>query len=197
MAADGFSLDDCTLPDDGGRSVKDFVTRPIVTSAPIHKNVFQANLEGAKRALELWPGVGSVLNVHQEPIDDARVDNTHAIEDTPNLAEEAALEFARSTGARIDQLAKTSDWVVVNCHAGINRSSGAMLAWLVQYQSMSVGKAKKLIQDKKRAAATRYRFKNRYQSFKPGGKTEHQFSWPTLASHSAKKLETAVKRLVR
>lgn len=190
-----FSLVLCTLPDDGGRSVKDFSTCPIISTEPIYKNVFQANFEGAKQALRLWPGSGAVLNVHLTPIDDARVDNSLAIEDTSDMNASAALQFACSTAAKIEQLATTSDWVVVNCQAGINRSSGAMLAWLVKCHHMSTNKAKALIKQKKKDAAVRYRFKNRYQSFRTGGKTEHQFSWPTLVSHSAKKLEVAVNQM--
>lgn len=185
------------LDDDGGRSRGDFSSRPIL--AHVAENIYIANLLGARAALAAFPGAGRVLNLCHEPIDDARADNAHAIEDSAAMTPAAAALFVGAASRRIEELLRGADeeacdWVVVNCLAGVNRSSAAVLAWLVCCQArMPFGQALRLLKSTKAAQAKRVRFKNRYQSFGAGGPTEHLFSWPTLYGRSAKTLLAAVK----
>ena len=180
------------LSDDGGCSCNDFITRPISTH--IHANVYQANRTGAIAALCAWPPRGRVLNLCHDEIEDVtgRVDGDLAIEDSAAMQVGDAADFLRATADRIEAMSRGADWVVVNCQAGVNRSSAALLAWLLRHQHLRLSAAKAVLKDKKRQAATRLRFKNRYQSFAAGGKTEHAFSWPTLCGRSAPTLSRAL-----
>ena len=171
-------------------TVNDFVTRPI--GVHIHANVYQANLQGAKAALRSWPHAGAVLNLCLEPVDHCRAENDLAVEDSAGLTAEAASSFVRRTSARIEELATRHSWVIVNCQAGINRSSAAVLGWLKQHRRFSLPRAKALVKSRKAEAARRLRLKNRYQSFKGGSATEHAFSWPTLCGRSAPVLSKAL-----
>ena len=183
------------MTDDGGRSSNDFITRPI--SANIHANVYQANRTGAIAALAAWPLRGRVLNLCNDKIEDpaGRVDNELAIEDSAAMQVGDAARFLRATADRIETLAREAEWVVVNCQAGVNRSSGALLAWLLRHRTTRLGPATAALKAKKLKAATRLRFKNRFQSFAIGHRTERAFSWPTLAGRSAPVLERALAEM--
>ena len=185
----------CALPDDGLRSTNDYVSRAIVTLDPVLDNVFIANGMGARHALAHWKGVGRVINVHTDPIDDARVENRIVIEDAFTVSKDTAVAFLKAASSKIQEFTVGTDWVVISCQAGVNRSSAAFLTWLVVHRHMSLTKAKRLLISKKHLAATRYRFKNRYQSFRKGAKTEHSFSWPTLSGRAAQTLHDAIAEI--
>ena len=68
---------------------------------------------------------------------------------------EAASSFVRRTSARIEELATRHSWVIVNCQAGINRSSAAVLGWLKQHRRFSLPRAKALVKSRKAEAARR------------------------------------------
>lgn len=161
------------IADDGGRSWNDFVSRPIATE--VVDGVFISNLAGAKEALAGWQGV-QVLNLSRQPVDGA--DNDHAVEDSKDMTRSQAAAFVKAGADRLEEIRRESP-VIVNCHAGINRSSAVVAFWLVRHRGMPAKKALALIKKKKAAEARRLRFKNRFQSHtKPA--TADRFSWPTL-----------------
>ena len=161
------------IADDGCRSRNDFVTRPIATE--VVDGVFISNLAGAKEALAQWEGV-QVLNLCMEPLGGA--DNGHSIEDSKTMSRVDAAVFVKAGADRLDKMRRESA-VVVNCHAGINRSSAVVAYWLIRHRRMSAKAALALIKKKKAAEARRLRFKNRFQSFTKAASVD-KFSWPTL-----------------
>lgn len=162
------------IADDGGRSWNDFVSRPIATE--VVDGVFISNLAGAKEALAGWQGV-QVLNLCRESLSGA--DNDHAVEDSKDMTRAQAAAFVKAGTDRLEEIRRESPVVVVNCAAGINRSSAVVAYWLIRHRRMSAKAALALIKKKKAAEARRLRFKNRFQSHtKPA--TADRFSWPTL-----------------
>lgn len=178
------------IPDDGLRSSNDWKSRPI--TAEVHDNLHIANFMGAQEALRVCPGEVAVVNLSLEPMCGA--DNTHAVEDSKEMTAMEADEFLAAAADKVASLQQKVDWVVVNCRAGVNRSSAVVLACLVKNRGLSLKRAKALLKGQKAVAAKRLRFKNRFQSWtKPD--TIDKFSWPTLCGGAAKQLEAALKRI--
>lgn len=184
------------IPDDGERSVGDFVTRPF--SAPVDNNVYLANFEGGKYAAANWPGNGTVFNLSRTRSDDPRVNNTHAFPDESSVDEEQASKWLDDIADAIRDASKRKEWVVVNCKAGCNRSSAAVLHYMLSHTNYkSYNKALGVIKARKLSEAIRRRCKNRYQSFDPTKPTFNQFSWPTLQGGASKKFEKLIKKKLK
>jgi len=178
---------------DGGRSRNDWFTRALISLEPIYGTVYIANYEGSKKMMSLNKGSNiGVLNLRLGvDIDDDRVDNSIDIEDSKDVEQEEFDKFVRTVGTRIQELVDNNDWVIVNCKAGINRASAAVLAWMVFEQKLSFNNSLKILREKKADAAKYFQFKNRYQSFEKEA-TIGCFSWPTLSGAGSEKLKKAI-----
>lgn len=179
---------------DKKRSRADWATRAIISLEPIHKNVFISNYQGAKQLLERYPNENiAVVNLHStRDIDDERADNSINIEDSSSVEQSEYNRFAKKMAKKIHKLSSEKEWVVVNCRAGMNRSSAAVLSWMVKKEKFRFNKAMKIMREKKAEAARYFKFKNRYQSFTKGPTVDH-FSWPTLYGGGSPKLIAAIK----
>ena len=77
----------------------------------------------------------------------------------------------------IEAYASRSDWVVVNCHAGVNRASTAVIAWLIKHGGpllFTFADALARVKERKKAAARALRLKTRYDIHRD------RWAWPTL-----------------
>lgn len=186
------------LNDDGLRSRNNWVSRPIAAKVdlfgvPLHIGNFAA----AEQAVADWPQGGVVVNLSLQPVEGKRnvnADNIHAIEDSPAMTADEADDFLGPVADKIRNLLANRPWVLVNCRAGLNRSSAAVLAFLMKHRRMSLREAKKVLLRSKASAARRLRFKSRFQSWE--GRTADMFSWPTLKGASSPVLLEGLKRLV-
>ena len=179
---------------DGGQSRNDWKTRSIITLEPVYKNVYISNLEAVNKLTKLNKNNNfAVLSVQtEEGVDDDRVDNSIKIDDSMAVDQEEFNTFMKKAIARLTEMTKENEWVVVNCKAGINRSSAVVVGWMMSEYKMSYKKALSILKKKKAAAARVFQFKNRYQSFKQGS-TLDKFSWPSLYGDSTEKLINALK----
>lgn len=177
---------------DGGRSRNDWATRPLI--AHVCKNVYISNFAAAQKAAASVFNVG-VLNVRSDQQIRHAV-NTIAVDDNLAIPVEEFETFAAVAAKKIEELSSRHETVVVCCRAGINRSSTAVLAWLASFNDLKLYAAVKLLKAQKAAAARRFQFKNRYQSFEHGP-TLDSYSWPTLSGGASKVLKEALKSVVK
>lgn len=183
---------------DGGQSRNDWKTRAIITLEPVYKNIYISNLEGIKQLTKVNKNNNYVvLSVQtEECVDDDRVDNSIKIDDSMVVDQEEFDIFMKNAVEKLTEMAKKNEWVVVNCKAGINRSSAVVVGWMMSEYKMSYKKALSILKKKKAEAARFFQFKNRYQSFKQGS-TLDKFSWPALYGDSTEKLVKALQFLLK
>ena len=179
---------------DGGQSRNDWITRPIISLKPVYKNVYISNFEGTKKMMELNKSRNIAgINLRDDlEIDDDRVDNSLSIEDSMKVDQKDFDKFVKNVAKRIAELSDENEWVIVNCKAGINRASTAVLAWMTFECGLSFSEAFKILKKIKASAAKEFQFKNRYQSFTHGSTLNH-FSWPSLYGDGSRKLKLALK----
>jgi len=180
---------------DGGRSRKDWKTRPIASLGPVLGNVWICNFRMSEKLLAAIPHEGlAVVNVRSDKqLADPRATNEVCIADSMQVEQAAFDTFASEAAEVIEEVSKKSVAVFVNCHAGINRASAAVASWLVQCRGLRFSKARKLLHAKKTEAARYFNCKNAYQCWE--GTTEFKFSWPTLQGDGSTKLIAAVRKL--
>ena len=174
---------------DGGRSWSDWTSRAAV--AHVTDKVYIGNFEGAKRAMAEWPADGAVLNVSTHNLDGA--DGTLGVKDEP-MGTDAAHSFMIAASDKLEAM-REAPWVLVNCVGGINRSSAAVLAWMVRHRGYSRTRAKKILREAKAKQARRLQFKSRYQSYKPGAATRDLYAWPTFAGGASRDFDRVLSQL--
>lgn len=184
---------------DGGQSRNDWKTRPIMSLKPVFQNVYIANFAASQKMIKINKNTNyGIINVESNlKIKDkkGRVDNSICIEDSMDIDQKDFNDFIRKVAARIHSMSKEKEYVIVNCHAGINRASGSVLAWMIRYWGHSFNSAMTLLTKEKSTAAAEFKFKNRYQSFDPESKTYDSYSWPALYGDASAKLKIALARI--
>jgi len=180
---------------DGGKSRKDWKSRPISSLSPVLENVWICNFAMSKALLGTTSRKDlAVVNVRNDAnIADRRAINGLGVDDSMCVEQSVFDLFTAQVAETIEKAAKKKAAVFVNCSAGINRASAAIASWMVTFKGMRYSSARKLLHAKKSEAARFFNCKNAYQCWE--GSTADKFSWPTLQGDGSAKLIAAVRKL--
>lgn len=159
----------------------DYTTYPLITVHPVFLNVFLSNRAAAERIIENKNVDVYIINASGLEIRGAQYDAP--IDDDASVSVNEYYVFLNAVSEEVEKARRSHDFVIVNCFAGVDRSSAIVIKWLMRYHGFTYSDAFVRLWQVKKQSAEKWKVYNE----------KGQIDWPTLPSSS----ETGARNLIK
>lgn len=159
----------------------DYVTHPLITVHPVFLNVFLSNRSAAERIVQNKSIDVYIINASGLELRGAQYDAP--IDDSASVSVNEYYFFLNAVSEEVEKARRSHDFVLVNCYAGVDRSSAIVIKWLMRYHGFKYSDAFVRVWQVKKLSAKEFGAYNE----------KGQIDWPTLTTNS----ETGARNLIK